>query len=794
MTYTTQIIDNLDAYLRRCAAGQDNVLKPRQLETICKIRDFLAAGFVSGHVVKPTGIGKTVIFTKLLEAALAGLPMKAYVVGPTKTVLHQNRWKFEAFAGLQAGAYYGLEKNLGHQITVSTYASLMWMLKKQRLNPDEECILILDEAHRALGPKTIAAIERFKNALKIGFTATPEFDEEKSVAHILPHRIDEMSVREAIKENLLAGLRVLAMPTGQSLEDVVVKGGDFEEISLTKLVNNPKRNKFIAKLCANKRFAGMRKLVNAASVVHAQALLEAISAEKITAEMVIGTTPEFDEIDPEDGDAGQAGRVDIFERFKTGTTEVLVNVRVCVEGFDEPEAEVCINVVPTLSKVVAEQRGGRVLRLSRVKDNKIGHVIEVIDEFGLSGNTPVLFSEIAGAAEILPITPEPPKVRKEPKHKREPQEHARRAGVLIDDVKVVMGLTNKNRRQRFIRMFEYAPKGWVYARRLAHELHMKESDVRNFAEQLNSEKPEWFKRYLTVTDILITHYHPRLADKVRRHFVRDLKEMVLADDFAELTNVPVERASTQLEAADQLASKKAVRYGDTAYYSLREHAAIVRAEVELARQIERELDEQAESEFWTDDERSDEELETEYWHHFDSITSETKGIEDSPFVQFAHDPLLDGETTDPYNEDMHLDADSDPDAIPLSDYMRAKVRHWISLLPTEWTKLLYEIFWNEESQKSAGQIAGLPKHVGANRYWDAVDMLKKRKLLLFMWDSPYVNDTVLEAYNRKQNPDMRWLLKEDSDMLDRLTKKYRNAQFRCYYEKLRKRDSSQQTD
>src|SRR5437868_11220543 len=37
----------------------------------------------------------------------------------------------------------------------------------------------------------------------------------------------------------------------------------------------------------------------------------------------------------------------------------LCNARVLVEGFDEPEAEVCINAAPTLSKVMAEQRGGR---------------------------------------------------------------------------------------------------------------------------------------------------------------------------------------------------------------------------------------------------------------------------------------------------------------------------------------------------------------------------------------------------------------------------------------------------
>jgi superfamily II DNA or RNA helicase len=772
MTYTQQMIDNLDAFLRRCAAGQDKILKPRQVETICKIRDFLSAGFICGHVVKPTGIGKTVIFTKLLEAALAGLPVKAYVVGPTKTVLHQNRWKFEAFAGLQAGAYYGQEKNLRHQITVSTYSSLMWMLKKQHLDPEEECILILDEAHRALGAKTIAAIERFKNSIKIGFTATPEFDEEKSVAHLLPHRIDEMSVREAIEDSLLAGLKVLAMPTGQSLEEVTVKGGDFEEISLTKLVNNPKRNKFIAKLCSSKRFAGKRKIMNAASISHAEALLKAIAEEKVKAEMIIGTTPEFDEVDPEDENNAQTGRVDIFERFKTGVTEVLVNVRVCVEGFDEPEAEVCINAVPTLSKVVAEQRGGRVLRLSRIKDQKIGYVVEVIDEFGMSGNTPVLFSEIAGSAEILPPNTKPPRINQKPQKRRKPQDHSKRAGVLIDDVKVVMGLTNKNRKQRFTKMFQYAPKGWAYARRLAHELHIKESEVRIFAEQHLNENPGWFKRYLTVTDILVTHYHPKLADKVRRHFVRELKGMVLAEEFAELTNVSPEKAEERLEAADSQASKKALRFGYTAYYSMREHAAIIRVEAELARQYEQELVSAAEEAYWADDERSEEEREIEYWREFDPITSQSKGVEVDPPEELIYDPLLDGEATVSYDEQVHQDADSNPDSLTLSNYQRAKVRRWLGFLHPALKTVMYEVIWNEKSMDYAAQKAGRSKHMGSTLYWDAVEFLKRRKLLLYIWDLPHITDPDLVA-SWRPNPDLPWLSDTDQKLLCKLTDKYR---------------------
>ncbi|MDP3646173.1 MAG: hypothetical protein Q8R25_03730 [bacterium] len=75
-----RIVTNLTAFIERAMRGEDRVLLPRQLETFQKIRDFLEAGYTEGHVVNPTGIGKGVVFTKFVEAALSGLDVKAIIV------------------------------------------------------------------------------------------------------------------------------------------------------------------------------------------------------------------------------------------------------------------------------------------------------------------------------------------------------------------------------------------------------------------------------------------------------------------------------------------------------------------------------------------------------------------------------------------------------------------------------------------------------------------------------------------------------------------------------------------
>ncbi|GEM_PF-2124803 len=731
------IVQNLDSYLLRAQRGEDRILMPRQLETVQKIRDFLAAGYTEGHVIKPTGIGKTVIFSKFLEAALVGSTAKALIVGPTKIVLHQNKWKLDEFADITAGRYYGPEKDLSRQVTVTTYHSLRNALKTEKINPKEYPILILDEAHRALGEDTIAAVELFENSIKIGFTATPEFHEEKSVADILPFMIDELSVREAIEGNLLAGLKVFVMTTGLSAENIALKGRDFEEEALSKVINTPERNSFVAKLYLNDRFNGKRTVVYAASRSHGKSLVSAFEKEGISVAYIDGTTPELDS-------EGTLGRETILQKFKSGEIKVLCNVRVLVEGFDESEAEVCFNAAPTLSKVIAEQRGGRVLRRSRLKDSKVGIIVEILDEFGNSANTPVLFSEIAGASEILSPSNQEEETEKKPKSKspRTPTSKIKEPGELVEDPEVVMDLTNRNKRQRFIKMFEYAPRGWVYARRLAHELHVKESEIRNVAEGYFAINPDWFKRYLTPTDILITHYHPRLANLVRRKFVNALEGMVTPEEYADKVVLSEIRAEELLEAADELSSSKAVRFTDTAFFSLVDHEMIIRDEILRARQEEALITEEAENLFWQDDDRSDKEREKEYWLSFDEISSESKGVEEQ---EFDLDPLLHGDDVVSFDDDTCMPLIQDEPAIaPLSDYMRKKVYEWIGLLPRHYIPIVYERCVKENTAKEIRDRLGIVGDI-ARKERRAYCLLGSRPRLLFMSDFSLASDEQLRS-------------------------------------------------
>lgn len=69
--------------------------------------------------------------------------------------------------------------------------------------------------------------------------------------------------------------------------------------------------------------------------------------------------------------------------------------------FDDKEVGLCINLRPTRSFVVSEQRGGRVLRNNPKNPEKVAIIVDFLDRHGKTGLAgSVLFAEIAGGSMI----------------------------------------------------------------------------------------------------------------------------------------------------------------------------------------------------------------------------------------------------------------------------------------------------------------------------------------------------------------------------------------------------------
>src|SRR5262249_21802328 len=137
-----------------------------------------------------------------------------------------------------------------------------------------------------------------------------------------------------------------------------------------------------------KEFSGEPTLVNCVSITHAKDAAEAFRVKGIAAEAIYGTMQEEE-------------REAILGRFRSGETKVITSVNLLSEGFDEQKATVCFNLRPTMSVVLAAQRGGRVLRIDEDNPLKIATIVDFIDKEE-TGKSPITFAEIAGDSYIMP--------------------------------------------------------------------------------------------------------------------------------------------------------------------------------------------------------------------------------------------------------------------------------------------------------------------------------------------------------------------------------------------------------
>ncbi len=247
---------------------------------------------------------------------------------------------------------------------------------------------------------------------------------------------------------------------------------------------------------------------------------------------------------------------------------------------------------------------------------------------------------------------------------------------VVDDPDLIMRLTNKNARQRFDKVFEYAPLGWTHARRLAHELNIKESKIRLLAEAQIQARPELFKRYLTSTDILTTHYHPELSHEIRRHYMPELYSTLTPKEYADKFVVDEKRANELLVSAEDTATKEAVHFEGASYYPEKEYREVISAEEKLARKEQEKEINDAEDRYWQNNEKTEEETENEYWATFspgeirDLYTEEISFEED----EIEHPKKI------PFLEEMYADQ-GDQGEKPLSEKQIEEIYGVLNSIP-----------------------------------------------------------------------------------------------------------------
>lgn len=204
-------------------------------------RAALESAWHAGHrrilLVAPTGAGKTTIAADLIAGAAAkGTPV-IFLAHRTE-LIDQAAARFAAF-GIHAGIIQGTRPTEPeHLVQVASVATL----NRRALPPAR--LIVIDEAHRAIGPSYRRIVKAYPDATVVGLTATPIRLDGRGLGDGgdgepgFEHLVEAATIGELVARGVLHRPRVFA-PAVPDLAGVRTLGGDFNRLQLAEAMDKP---------------------------------------------------------------------------------------------------------------------------------------------------------------------------------------------------------------------------------------------------------------------------------------------------------------------------------------------------------------------------------------------------------------------------------------------------------------------------------------------------------------------------------------------------------------------------
>ena len=301
-------------------------------------------------IVLPTGTGKTVVFSHV--ARRRG--------GRTLVLAHRTELLDQAAAKIQlvwpearVGRIQGPhDRHRGRDVVVASVPTLARPERLERLAP-EFATIIVDEAHHAVAESYRRILDALaggrRDVLVLGATATPDRADGKSLRPVFEKIVYQRTLVHMIAAGYLCDLRAKRIYSRVSLDGVRVRAGDFDAAQLASVLNTANRNELIVD--SYLRFGeGRKAILFAADIEHAEALADLFRRRGIPSQAISQRTP-------------ARRRRALLYAFRHGQIQVLTNVAVFTEGFDEPSIACVILARPTRSRALLAQMVGRGTRL-----------------------------------------------------------------------------------------------------------------------------------------------------------------------------------------------------------------------------------------------------------------------------------------------------------------------------------------------------------------------------------------------------------------------------------------------
>ena len=346
-------------------------LRPYQRQCLEHLRQRYREGKRRLLVSLPTGTGKTLIFAQFPH--YFRMKKRLLVLAHREELLEQALQKFHAAdptlpveieqAGRRASA--ACKVVIASVPTIGRTGSR----RLAALDPEDFYLIVVDEAHHAVAKSYRTIFEHFRlfesgtPRMLVGFTATPRRGDRQGLGEVFEEIAYSRSLEEMIRGRFLCPVAGWRITSNVDLDGVQVKGGDFVESQLARVVDVAERNGLL--LRAYQDLARQRRcIVFCVNVAHAQEVAARFRAAGIRAAAVWGAMPK------------EARRTTLVG-LASGALEVVTNCNVLTEGFDEPRIDCILMGRPTQSRLLYAQMVGRGTRLHPEKSDLL--VIDVAD-------------------------------------------------------------------------------------------------------------------------------------------------------------------------------------------------------------------------------------------------------------------------------------------------------------------------------------------------------------------------------------------------------------------------------
>lgn len=312
-----------------------------------------AASVQNPAVGLPTGCGKTLVFSKLIEER--GHP--ALILAHRDELIQQAAEKYNA---IDPTVPVGIVKAGLHQADLPVVAaSVQTLARESRLRkmPTDFTTIVVDEAHHAAADSYKRILHYFGHVdTRLFVSATLERADRKALGQVIDEIVYHRSLLEMIEEGYLVDLvsKAVRIP-GFNTRDLKISHGDFKsgEIEQALALAGAERVAVSAWL---DHAADRKTIVFTPGVASAILFAETFLRAGVSATYV-------------SGDLEISERRERLEGFSNGDYQVVTNAMVLTEGYDEPSVDCIMVARPTRSKPLYIQQIGRGTRLYPGKEN-----------------------------------------------------------------------------------------------------------------------------------------------------------------------------------------------------------------------------------------------------------------------------------------------------------------------------------------------------------------------------------------------------------------------------------------